>query len=67
MEFDFIKAGLLFLLLLHYHHITWGGREEQEEEVEEGEVGEQKNEKNKKDFKPNKVESLEPEPDSLSR
>ena len=57
MEFDLIQAGLVFLLLLHYHHIRWGGGEEEAEpEI---------NEKNKKDFKPEKVEPGES--DSLSR
>ena len=57
MEFDFVKAGLLFLLLLHYYHIRWGG---------EGEEGEQeKSEKIQEDFTADKVEPGES--DSLSR
>ena len=52
MEFDFIKAGLLFLLLLH----CVGGGEGRDEK--------EKNEKNNKNFKPDKGES---ESDSLSR
>ena len=53
MEFDFIKAGLLFLLLLRYHHISWEGEGE-------GERGEN----NIEDLKPDQEETPS---DSLSR
>ena len=57
MEFDFIKAGLLFLLLLRYHHISWEGGGEGEGEGDRGE-------KNIEDFKPDQEET---QSDSLSR
>ena len=55
MEFDFIKSGLLFLLLLRYHHISWEG---------EGDGEGERGEKNIEDFKPDQEETPS---DSLSR